>query len=234
MPPPPIPSLSTSNTMPPPSGSNTMPPPPIPSSSNTMPALNTSACSNTMPSHATSASTGTNKGKCPLIPKNRGRPAKSSASSSRGGSRGGARGGSSKRGRGSNTIPFQGLRDEASDEEIEQRVIVEDDQFWEECAREFDHVKEHRAQDKDESLQGGADLPTKESTLEVNPKPIRSKKSKAAEVPNQMRIFHKNRGRSKRIFNQKMKISSLMSMELWGWCGRCGRTTLSELGVEVV
>ncbi|GJY91146.1 hypothetical protein Tco_0506342 [Tanacetum coccineum] len=32
-----------------------------------------------------------------------------------------------------------------------------------------------------------------------------SKKSKAAEVPNQMRIFHENRGRSERIFNQKMK-----------------------------
>ncbi|GJU38347.1 hypothetical protein Tco_1191304 [Tanacetum coccineum] len=117
--------------------------------------------------------------------------------------------GSSKRGRGSNTIPFQGLRDEASDEEHqfkmdmeavfemkrEQMVIDEDDQFWEECAREFNHVEEHRAQDKgmpedvadgkqpmtedvaagkqpmieDDPLQGGADLPTQESTVEANP-----------------------------------------------------------------
>nr|GEU69890.1 hypothetical protein [Tanacetum cinerariifolium] len=127
-------SPSTSNTMLPPSGSNTMPPPPIPSGSTTM------------PSHAT-----------------HGRPAKSSISRSRGGSkggvtsRGGSRGGtskrvrglskkgsgSSKRDRGFNTIPFQGLRDEASDEEHkfnmdmevvyeierEQLAIDEDDQF---------------------------------------------------------------------------------------------------------
>ncbi|GKC16164.1 hypothetical protein Tco_1012946, partial [Tanacetum coccineum] len=33
----------------------------------------------------------------------------------------------------------------------------------------------------------------------------RSKKSKAVKVPNQVRIFHRNRGRSVRIFNQKMK-----------------------------
>nr|GEW16020.1 putative ribonuclease H-like domain-containing protein [Tanacetum cinerariifolium] len=97
MPPPPTPSPSTSNTIPPPSGFNTMPPPPTPSSSNTMPShatpgLKTSACPKTMPS----ASIGTNKGKCPLIPKKRGRPAKSSASSSIGGFRGGvtSRGGS--------------------------------------------------------------------------------------------------------------------------------------------
>ncbi|GJV01898.1 hypothetical protein Tco_1335467, partial [Tanacetum coccineum] len=37
-----------------------------------------------------SASTGTNKGKCPLIPKNRGRPAKRVSSSIKGGSSGGA------------------------------------------------------------------------------------------------------------------------------------------------
>nr|GEX17210.1 hypothetical protein [Tanacetum cinerariifolium] len=234
MPPPPTPLPSTSNTMPPLSGFNTMPPPPTPPGSNTMPshatpASNTSACSNTMPF----ASTGTNKGTCPLIPKKRGRLAKSSASSSRGGSRGGAtsRGGSrdsatskgssrgraskrgrgsSKRDRGSSNIPFQGLKDEASDEEHEfnmdmetvyemkreKKAIYEDDQFWEECAKEFDHVEEHRAQNKD--------LPTQESTVEVNPKLTRSKKSKAAKVLNQMRIFNKNRGRSKRIFNQKM------------------------------
>ncbi|GKE54625.1 hypothetical protein Tco_1489781 [Tanacetum coccineum] len=188
MPPPLTQSLSTSNTMSPPSGSNTMPLPPIPSSSNTMPALNTSAC----------------------------RPAKSSASSSRGGSRGGAtsrggskgvaRGGSSKRGRGSNSIPLQGLRDEASDEEHqfkmdmkvvyemkrEQMAIDEDDHFWEDFAREFDK-------------RCGVDLPTQESTIEANPKPTRSKKSKVVEVPDQMRIFHKNKGRFERIFNQRMK-----------------------------
>nr|GEZ57590.1 hypothetical protein [Tanacetum cinerariifolium] len=195
-----------------------MPPSLTPSGSNTMPSYatpssNTSIGSKTMPS----ALTGTNKGKCLLISKKRGRPVKNSASSSRGGSRGGAtsrggsrgvyrdsftggsRGGASKRGRGSskrgqdsNTIPFQGLRDEASDEE--------------ECAREFDHVVENKAKDKgmpedvatrkqpmikdvaagkqlvieDETLQGGADLPTKESTVKVNLKPTRSKKSKAA------------------------------------------------------
>ncbi|GKD22038.1 hypothetical protein Tco_1223741 [Tanacetum coccineum] len=32
--------------------------------------------------------------------------------------------------------------------EREQITIDEDDQFWEDCAREFDHVEEHRAQDK--------------------------------------------------------------------------------------
>ncbi|GKC93437.1 hypothetical protein Tco_1158879 [Tanacetum coccineum] len=58
---------------------------------------------------------------------------------------------------------------------------------------------------EDEPLQGGADLPTQENTIEANPKPTRSKKSKVAAIPNQMRIFHKNRGRSERIFNQKMK-----------------------------
>nr|GEX51097.1 hypothetical protein [Tanacetum cinerariifolium] len=233
MPPPPTPSPSTSNTMPPPSTSNTMPPLPTPSCSNTMPShatpgSNTSAGSNTM----SSASTGTNKGKCHLIPKKGGGPAKSSASSNkggskggatsrdgsrggatnRGGSRGGSRGGASKIGRGSNTIPFQGLKDEASDEEHEfkmdieavhemereQMEIDEDDQFWEEYAREFDHVEEHRAQEKDismpedvaagkqpmtedEPLQCGANLPTQESIVEANPKPTRSKKSKAAE-----------------------------------------------------
>nr|GEW30985.1 splicing factor [Tanacetum cinerariifolium] len=81
--------------------------------------------------------------------------------------------------------------------------------------KEFDHVEEHRAPDvaagkqpmiEYEPLQVGVDLPTHESIVEANPKPTRSKKSKAAEVPNQMRIFHKNRGTSKRIFNQKMKI----------------------------
>ncbi|GJZ29289.1 multidrug resistance-associated protein 5 [Tanacetum coccineum] len=224
----PTPSPSTSNTMPPPSGSNTMPPPPKPSSSNTIPShailgSNTNTGSNTMPS----ASTRTNKGKCPLIPKKRGKPAKSNAFSSIGGSKGGA--------------TTRGLRDEASDEEHqfnmdmevvyqferEQITIDEDDQFWEECAMEFDHVEEHGAQDKgmqdvatgkqpmledvaagkqpmieDEPLQGGVDLPTQESIIEANPKPTRSK---AVEVPNKMRIFHKNRGRSERIFNHKMK-----------------------------
>ncbi|GJR01203.1 multidrug resistance-associated protein 5, partial [Tanacetum coccineum] len=106
MPPPPTPSPSISNTMPPLSGSNTMPPPPTPSGSNTMPShatpgSNSSTSSNTMPSTLT----GTNKGKCPLIPKRKGRHTKSNASSSKGGSRGGSkggyRGGASKRSRGS-------------------------------------------------------------------------------------------------------------------------------------
>ncbi|GJU24662.1 hypothetical protein Tco_1163283 [Tanacetum coccineum] len=161
MPPPPTPSPSTSNTMPPPSGSNTMPPHPTPYGSNTM-------SSHATPGSNTSA----------------GRRAKSNDSSSKGGSRrgatsiGGFRGGARKRGRGYNTMPLQGLRDESSDEE--------------DCAREFDHVEEHRAQDKgmpedvsagkqpmaqdkgmpedvsarkqpmikDDSLEVGADLPT--------------------------------------------------------------------------
>ncbi|GKB27732.1 hypothetical protein Tco_0867133 [Tanacetum coccineum] len=50
-----------------------------------------------------------------------------------------------------------------------------------------------------------ADLPTYESTIEGNPKPTRSKTSKPAPDPNQISIFHKNRGRSERIFNRKMK-----------------------------
>ncbi|GJZ75271.1 hypothetical protein Tco_0639736 [Tanacetum coccineum] len=89
--------------------------------------------------------------------------------------------------------------------EREQMAIDKEDQFWEECARKFDHVEECKAQDKDEPLQGEADLPTQESIVEANPKPTRSKKSKETEVLNQMRIFHKNRGRSERIFNHKMK-----------------------------
>nr|GEU82854.1 hypothetical protein [Tanacetum cinerariifolium] len=81
----------------------------------------------------------------------------------------------------------------------EQISIDEDDQFWKECAWEFDHVEEHRAQDKglpedvatgkqpmieDELLQVEANLPTQECIVKANPKPTRSKKSKAAEVPN--------------------------------------------------
>nr|GEV73171.1 hypothetical protein [Tanacetum cinerariifolium] len=160
---------------------------------------------------------------------------------SRSGYRGGSRGGASKRGRGSskrgrcsNTIPFQGLRDESSDEEHqfkmdmkvvyeierEQMAIDEDDQFWEECIREFDHVKDvatekqpmteylaavKKTMIEDEPLKVRADLPTQESTVKANLKPTRSKKSKAAEVPNQMRIFHKNKGSCERIFNQKMR-----------------------------
>ncbi|GKB66911.1 hypothetical protein Tco_0928323 [Tanacetum coccineum] len=193
MPPPPTPSLSTLNTMPPPSGSNTMPLPPIPSGSNIMPALNTSTC----------------------------RPAKSSASSSRGGSRGGAtsrggskgvaRGGSSKRGRGSNSIPLQGLRDEASDENgyEEEHSAQYKGMPKDVAARKQPMTKDVAAGKqpmiKDESLQGKVDLPIQESTIEANPKPTRSKKSKVVEVPDQMRIFHKNRGIFERIFNQKMK-----------------------------
>nr|GEU42094.1 hypothetical protein CTI12_AA159120 [Tanacetum cinerariifolium] len=212
MPPPPTPSPSTSNIMPPPYGSNTMLPPPTPSGSKTMPShatlgSNTSAGSNTMPS----ASTGTNKGKgCET---NRG--------GSRGGSKGGARGGASKRGRGSskigrgsNTIPFQDLRDEASDE-AQDKGMPEDVAAGKQPMTEDVAVgKQPMTEDvaagkqpmiKDEPLQGGADLPTQESTVEVNLKPTRSKKSTTDEVPNKMRIFHKNKGRSERIFNQKMK-----------------------------
>ncbi|GJZ75272.1 hypothetical protein Tco_0639737 [Tanacetum coccineum] len=205
MSPPLTPSPSTLNTMPLPSSSNTMPPPPTPYDSNTMRG------SNTMPSHATYASTGTNKGKG-------GYRKGGSKGGARGGTRGGARSdeskrgrGSSKRGRGSNTIPFQGLKDKASDDENqfkmdmkavyemekEQMAIDEDDQFWEECARKFDHVEDVAA--------GKQPMTEDESTVEVNPKPTRSQKSKATKVPNQMRIFHKNKGRYERIFNQKMK-----------------------------
>ncbi|GJT76513.1 hypothetical protein Tco_1043238 [Tanacetum coccineum] len=58
---------------------------------------------------------------------------------------------------------------------------------------------------EDDLLQVRADLPIQESTVEANPKPTISKKSKLAQDPNQMRIFNKNKGRSERIFNQKMK-----------------------------
>ncbi|GJT69591.1 putative reverse transcriptase domain-containing protein [Tanacetum coccineum] len=200
--PPPTATLSISNTMPPPSTpstSNTMPPPPTPSpsTSNTMPPPSGSS---TMPSHATSASTRTNKGKCPLIPKKRGMPAKSSTFSSRGGSKGGAtsrggfrggatsrggsRGGASKRGRGSSKREEHRAQDKGMPEDV--------------AARKQPMIE-------DEPLQVGADLPSQESTVEANLKPTRSKKSKAAEDLNRMRIFHKNIGRSKRNFNRKIK-----------------------------
>nr|GEW67623.1 hypothetical protein [Tanacetum cinerariifolium] len=156
MPPPPTSSLSTSNTMPPPFGSNTMPPHPTPCGSNTM------------PSHATP---------------------------------------------GSNTNADM---EDVYEMERKQIAIDVDDQFWEDCVREFDHVEEHMAQDKCmpedvsagkiimahykgmpedvsagkqpmikyDSLEVRAYLPTQESTVEANPKPTRSKKSKAAEYPN--------------------------------------------------
>ncbi|GJZ29764.1 hypothetical protein Tco_0574411 [Tanacetum coccineum] len=50
-----------------------------------------------------------------------------------------------------------------------------------------------------------ADLPTQVSTVERDPKPIRSKKSKPDPDPNHIRIFHENRSISKRIFIYKMK-----------------------------
>ncbi|GKE22462.1 hypothetical protein Tco_1433974 [Tanacetum coccineum] len=133
------------------------------------------------------------------------------ASSSRGGSKGVARGGSSKRGRGSNSIPLQGLRDEASDENgYEEEHSAQDKGMPKDvAARKQPMTKDVAAGKqpmiKDEPLQGGVDLPTQESTIEANPKPTRSKKSKVVEVPDQMRIFHKNKGRFERIFNQRMK-----------------------------
>ncbi|GJU08132.1 zinc finger, PMZ-type containing protein [Tanacetum coccineum] len=138
-----FPTPSTSNIMPlppTPSSSNSMPPPPTPSGFNTMPlhatpGSNTSASSNTMQSHDTSASIGTNKGKGPLIPKKEADmpkvvllATKVVLGDSRGGSRGGASKrcrGSSKRGRGSNTMPLQGLRDESSDEEHQLKMDIE-------------------------------------------------------------------------------------------------------------
>ncbi|GJY25511.1 hypothetical protein Tco_0400237 [Tanacetum coccineum] len=87
----------------------------------------------------------------------------------------------------------------------------EDDQFWEDRG-----LLEEPNDDKglledvyagkrliieDDSLQVGANLPTQESTVEANPKPTRSKKIKPTQDPNQMIIFHKNRGRYERIFN---------------------------------
>ncbi|GJT28444.1 hypothetical protein Tco_0908719 [Tanacetum coccineum] len=95
-----------------------------------------------------------------------------------------SRGGVRKRGRGSskkgNSISrngfIQGLRDESD---------------------EMAHDKE--------DVVVGTDLPTQESTLAENLKHTGSKKSKPAPDPNQMRFFHKNRGKSERIFNQKMK-----------------------------
>ncbi|GKC99437.1 hypothetical protein Tco_1169712 [Tanacetum coccineum] len=171
-----------------PSTSNTMPPSPTPSDSNKMPPPLTPS---PYIKHYTT-----------LFKHILGKPAKSNASSNRGGSMGGATGrggskggaskrdrGSSKRGRGSNTMSWKGLRDESSDKTVyemerEQMAIDKEDQFWEECARKFDHVEECKAQDKDEPLQGEADLPTQESIVEANPKHTRSKKSKTAEVPN--------------------------------------------------
>nr|GEY14955.1 hypothetical protein [Tanacetum cinerariifolium] len=156
----PTPSPSTSNTMPPPSGSNDMPPPLKPSGSNIMPShatpgSNTSVGSNTMSSHVASALTRTKKGKCPLIPKKEADMPKSSASSSIGGSRGGAtnrgvsrggaKGGESKK---DEEHQFKMDMEVVYEMEREQMEIDEEDQFWEEYAREFDHVEEHKAQDK--------------------------------------------------------------------------------------
>nr|GFA78152.1 hypothetical protein [Tanacetum cinerariifolium] len=152
MPPPPTP--SNSNIMPPPATSsttNTMPPPATPSISNTMPppGSNTSVGFNTMPSHATSASTRTNKGNGPLILKKEADLTKLVLLE---------------------TEVVLGVvqppevvfgvvievvlevvqaKEEAVYEmEREQNANDEDEQFWEDCAREFDKVEEHRAQDK--------------------------------------------------------------------------------------
>nr|GEY84229.1 hypothetical protein [Tanacetum cinerariifolium] len=118
--------------------SSSMPPPNAsPSTSNTMSLPLTPSTSITMPPPLTPSPSTLN-----TMPLTSGRPAKSSAFSSRGGSRsgatsrGGSKGGASKRGRGSskksrgsNTIPFQGLRDEASDEEhqfkMDKKVVYE-------------------------------------------------------------------------------------------------------------
>ncbi|GJU81809.1 hypothetical protein Tco_1284174 [Tanacetum coccineum] len=205
MPPPPTPSSSNtmpppsgSNIMPPPPGSNTMPPPPTPSGSNTMtshatPCSNTSAGSNTMPS----ALTGTNKGKCLLNPKKEAgmpkvvllaaelvlgvvQPAEVVLEVVLG-------------------VVLRVVQEKEVDVQVkeveehefnmdmeavseiekEQMAIDEDDQwFWEESAGKQPMIE-------DEPLQGGEDLPTQESTIKANPKPTRSKESKAAEVLNQ-------------------------------------------------
>ncbi|GJR26443.1 hypothetical protein Tco_1102675 [Tanacetum coccineum] len=219
--PPPTPSSSNIMLPPPtPSGSNTMPSPLIPSGSNTMPShatpsLNTSACSNTMPSHAIFASTRTNKGKCHLIPKNETDLPKVMLLAAEVVLAGNG---------------VLGVVDE-SDEDHQFKMDME--------ALEFDHLEEpnddkgmpkdvsagkqpviedvsigKQPMIEDDSLQVGAHLSTQESIVEANPKPTRSKKSKPSKDLNQMSIFHKNKGRSERIFNQKKKTSSLMSMIL--------------------
>nr|GEZ15970.1 calcium/proton exchanger [Tanacetum cinerariifolium] len=206
---------SSSNTMSlpsTPSSLNTMPPSPTPSSSNTIPPPPTPPGSNIMPSSPTTSDR-------PIKSS-----ASSNKDGSRGGfsSRGGYRGGASKRGR--CFISLQGLRDESDEEhqfemdmeavyEIKAEQIAseyeqvrirklledsdEDDQFWEDCAREFDHVEEptddkglledvstgKQPMIEDDSLQVGADLPTQESKVKANPKPTRSKKSKQAQHP---------------------------------------------------
>ncbi|GKA67142.1 hypothetical protein Tco_0766950 [Tanacetum coccineum] len=205
MPPPPTPSSSNtmpppsgSNIMPPPPGSNTMPPPPTPSGSNTMtshatPCSNTSAGSNTMPS----ALTGTNKGKCLLNPKKEAgmpkvvllaaelvlgvvQPAEVVLEVVLG---------VVLRVVQEKEVEVQAKEVEehefnmdmeaVSEIEKEQMAIDEDDQwFWEESAGKQPMIE-------DEPLQGGEDLPTQESTIKANPKPTRSKESKAAEVLNQ-------------------------------------------------
>ncbi|GJW50289.1 hypothetical protein Tco_0091640 [Tanacetum coccineum] len=202
MPPPPTPSPSTSNTMPPPSGYNTMPPPPTPSGSNTMSShttagSNTSTCSNTMPSHAASASTGTNKGKSLLIPKKEADLPKVVLLA--------------KEVVLGVVQPTEVVLGMVQPAEVVLGVVqlAEDESSDEEHQFKMDMKAVCNCCKKpmieDEPLQVGVDLPTQESTVEANPKRTRSKKSKAAEVPNQMRIFHKNRGIFERIFNQKMK-----------------------------
>nr|GEY37309.1 hypothetical protein CTI12_AA091940 [Tanacetum cinerariifolium] len=182
---PPTSTPSTSNTMLPLSGSNTMPPP------LTLSGLNI------MPSYAT-----------PILNTSVGKTAKSNASSNRGGSRDGV-------------ISRDGLRVVKLVEVVLEVVLgvilrvvqekrAQDKGMPEDVATGKEPITEDVAVGKqpmikDEPLQSGANLPPQVSIIKVNLKPTRSKKSKPTEVPNQMRIFHKNKGRSERIFNQKMK-----------------------------
>nr|GEW50180.1 zinc finger, CCHC-type [Tanacetum cinerariifolium] len=128
MPPPSTP--SSSNTMQPPptpSTSNTMPPPSTPSTLNTMPPPPTPSGSNTMPSHAT-----------PVL-----LAAKAVLVVVSGVVLGMVQ-------------PTKVVREEHQfkmdvvamyEMKREQITNNEDGQFWEDCARKFDIVKEHRAQD---------------------------------------------------------------------------------------
>ncbi|GKA49499.1 hypothetical protein Tco_0742572 [Tanacetum coccineum] len=140
--------------------SSMSPPTAIPSSSNTMPPLPTPSGSNTMPPPHTPS--GSNL--ChhmlhlyPLVPKKRGRPAKSSASSSRGGSSnrdgsmGGSKGGASKRGRGYNTMPLQGLRDESDEHQFKMDMEVVYEIEIEQIAIEYEHARiRNMLEDNDE------------------------------------------------------------------------------------
>nr|GEY87581.1 hypothetical protein [Tanacetum cinerariifolium] len=121
--PPPTATPSSSNSMPPPptpSSSNTKPPPPTPSTSNIMPPPPTPSTLNTMPPPGLNTSTSSN-----TLPSH-------ATFASMGTNKG-------------NEHQFKMDMEALYEMDREQITNEEDNQFWEDCAREFDQVEEHMA-----------------------------------------------------------------------------------------